>query len=65
PLLLLTGIRRIGKTSVLNVFLNESKTPFILIDARSLKRNYSVEDLYKLIAKAVEIYRFPQTPNIP
>ncbi|MGC8600538.1 MAG: ATP-binding protein, partial [Nitrososphaeria archaeon] len=26
PLLLLTGIRRIGKTSVLNVFLNESKT---------------------------------------
>jgi len=53
PLLLLTGIRRIGKTSVLNVFLNESKTPFILIDARSLKRNYSVEDLYKLIARSL------------
>jgi Archaeal ATPase. len=28
PLLLLTGIRRIGKTFMLNLFLNESK-PFL------------------------------------
>ena len=53
PLIILTGIRRIGKTSVLNVLLNESGIPFALIDARSLKRNYGVEDLYRLVAKGM------------
>jgi len=53
PLIILTGIRRIGKTSVLNVLLNESGIPFALIDARSLKRNYGVEDLYRLVARGM------------
>jgi len=39
PLILLTGIRRIGKTSLLKVFLNELGTPLVLIDARELKQN--------------------------
>ncbi|MEM0120871.1 MAG: ATP-binding protein [Thermoprotei archaeon] len=53
PLILLTGIRRIGKTSLLNVFLSEIGIPHILIDARSLKRNYGVGDLYRLLAKGL------------
>jgi AAA+ ATPase superfamily predicted ATPase len=39
PLILVTGIRRIGKTSLLKVFLNELGTPLVLIDARELKQN--------------------------
>ncbi|QXJ29205.1 hypothetical protein J5U23_02074 [Saccharolobus shibatae B12] len=33
-IMLLTGIRRIGKTSLLKVFLNESKLPYALVDVR-------------------------------
>ena len=39
PLLVITGIRRIGKTSVMNVALNESKIPFAVLDCRKLKEN--------------------------
>jgi AAA+ ATPase superfamily predicted ATPase len=39
PLILVTGIRRIGKTSLLKVFLNELGTPLVPIDARELKQN--------------------------
>jgi AAA+ ATPase superfamily predicted ATPase len=34
PIVLLTGIRRIGKTSILKVFLNNINLPYALIDAR-------------------------------
>jgi AAA+ ATPase superfamily predicted ATPase len=50
PLVLITGIRRIGKTSVLRVALNEIDVPAVIIDARGLRRNYSKADLYRLIA---------------
>lgn len=50
PLVLITGIRRIGKTSVLRVALNEMNIPAVIIDARGLRRNYGRGDLYRLIA---------------
>jgi AAA+ ATPase superfamily predicted ATPase len=53
PLLLVTGIRRIGKTSLLKVCLNELNVPYILIDARELRQNYGISDLYTLFAKAL------------
>ncbi|WP_288007407.1 ATP-binding protein [Thermofilum sp.] len=53
PLILLTGIRRIGKTSVLRVALSELDIPYVLIDARSLRRNYSRSDLFRLIAQGL------------
>lgn len=36
PLVVLTGIRRIGKTSVLKVALGEMNRPSILLDTRGL-----------------------------
>ncbi|WP_338602429.1 ATP-binding protein [Sulfolobus tengchongensis] len=53
PLILLTGVRRIGKTSLLLVALNESKIPYILIDARKLKENYGFKDLYYLLSTSL------------
>jgi len=53
PLILLTGIRRIGKTSVLRVALSELDIPYVLIDARALRRNYSRSDLFRLIAQGL------------
>jgi len=53
PLLVITGIRRIGKTSVMNVALNESKIPFAVIDCRKLKENYSRADLYRVFSEAL------------
>jgi AAA+ ATPase superfamily predicted ATPase len=53
PLILLTGIRRIGKTSVLRVALSELDIPYVLIDARSLRKNYGRGDLFRLIAQGL------------
>nr|WP_252973199.1 hypothetical protein [Saccharolobus solfataricus] len=39
-IVLLTGIRRIGKTSVLKVFLNEIDVPYALTDVRSPLSSY-------------------------
>jgi len=39
-IILLTGIRRIGKTSLLKVFLNEVKYPYALVDVRSPLTSY-------------------------
>jgi AAA+ ATPase superfamily predicted ATPase len=58
PLILLTGIRRIGKTSVLCVFLNEAGLPYILLDGRSLPPNYGVRDLYEQLAHSMSNPRF-------
>ncbi|BCU68146.1 hypothetical protein HS7_15830 [Sulfolobales archaeon HS-7] len=53
PLIVITGVRRIGKTSVLLVGLNEAKENFILIDFRKLKENYGRKDLYSLFSSAL------------
>ncbi len=53
PLILLTGIRRIGKTSLLCVFLNEAGLPYILLDARSLPPNYGLRDIYSLLSASM------------
>jgi hypothetical protein len=36
PLILCIGVRRIGKTSLLKVFLNESGYPHVYVNARRL-----------------------------
>ncbi|AEE94327.1 archaeal ATPase [Acidianus hospitalis W1] len=53
PLLLISGVRRIGKTSVLLVSLNEAKENYILIDCRKLKENYGRKELYSLFSEAL------------
>ncbi len=35
-LIVIYGVRRVGKTSILRVFLNEKKVPYILIDIRDI-----------------------------
>ncbi len=52
PLILITGIRRIGKTSLLNVFVNEIEIPGVVIDLRGLPVNYGLRDLYGLLSEA-------------
>ncbi len=51
PLVVITGIRRIGKTSVLKVFLNEAGIPYALIDARSPLTSYRA--LYSMFSDAL------------
>jgi AAA+ ATPase superfamily predicted ATPase len=53
PLVVLSGIRRIGKTSLLKVALGEIGLPSILIDARGLKSNYGRRELYSKIATSL------------
>lgn len=51
PLTVLLGIRRIGKTSLLRVFLNEVNLPHIYIDARIFEEQGFRKDLlYKVIS---------------
>jgi len=47
-IILLTGIRRIGKTSLLKVFLNEVKIPYALVDVRSPLTSY--KSLYTIFS---------------
>ena len=52
PVILLVGIRRIGKTSVLKTFLNESSSPHIFIDARKLSEfEFSRAGLYAVLSE--------------
>lgn len=53
PITIITGIRRIGKTSLLNVFLSEVEAPSVILDLRDLKSNYSIRDLYELLSRAL------------
>ncbi|BBG22845.1 hypothetical protein IC006_0129 [Sulfuracidifex tepidarius] len=53
PLILLTGIRRIGKTSVFQVALNEWGGSSVVLDCRKLKENYGRKDLYSLLSGAL------------
>jgi AAA+ ATPase superfamily predicted ATPase len=53
PLTLLLGIRRIGKTSVLKVALNELEVPYVYLDLRILEEEgYSKATLYRLLSEA-------------
>lgn len=52
PMIVLTGIRRVGKTSIINVFLNEIDIPSIIIDLRELRENYGYRDLYSVLSRA-------------
>lgn len=45
--------KAIGKTSVLRVALSELDIPYVLVDARALRRNYSRSDLFRLIAQGL------------
>ena len=53
PMMVVTGIRRIGKTSIINVALNETGIPYVIIDCRSLRDNYGKADLYRLMSNAL------------
>ncbi|AWR94004.1 AAA family ATPase [Acidianus brierleyi] len=53
PLLLLVGVRRIGKTSVLQTALNEINETSLIIDCRKLKENYGRRDLYSLFSQSL------------
>ena len=46
------GIRRIGKTSVLKVFLNEVGIPHIYINARAFEEyGFSKDTLYRVLSE--------------
>jgi len=52
PIILCLGIRRVGKTSVLKVFINENNYPVLYIDARRLAEvGYTKQGLYSLISE--------------
>jgi AAA+ ATPase superfamily predicted ATPase len=53
PLLVISGIRRIGKTSTLLVALNEIGRDYVVIDCRKLKENYGRQDLYNLFSASL------------
>ncbi len=53
PLVVVTGMRRLGKTSLILVALNEMRYPYLLIDTRGLPPNPSYRDLYERIANAI------------
>ena len=49
-------MRRLGKTSLILVGLNELRCPYILIDTRGLPPNPSYRDLYERIASAINSF---------
>lgn len=52
PLILSLGIRRIGKTSLVKVFISESKHPAIYVDVRKLSEyGYSKTGLYSILSR--------------
>lgn len=56
-LVVIYGLRRVGKTSLLHVFLNEKEIPYVLIDVRSLylENGYvSMQTLCKAITNEFE-----------
>ena len=55
PLTVITGIRRLGKTSLLLVGLNELELPHVIVDFRGVNPN-SRMDVYKRIESAVNAF---------
>jgi len=53
PLIVITGVRRIGKTSVLRVALNELDRPTVIVDLRGLRREYGRRALYSALARGL------------
>lgn len=53
PMIVVTGIRRIGKTSLINVAMNELDIPSVILDCRALRSNYTRADLYRLLSNAL------------
>lgn len=55
PLILLLGLRRVGKTSLLYTALNESKQPWILVDCREFEERFAVshQDFLEVFERAV------------
>lgn len=54
PLTLLLGIRRIGKTSILRVALDELEVPYAYLDLRILEEEgFSRASLYRLLSEAL------------
>lgn len=57
PLTVITGIRRLGKTSLMMVGLNELEAPYVLVDFRGVNPN-SRMDVYKRIEGGInEFFR--------
>ncbi|MHA1813500.1 MAG: hypothetical protein ACTSYX_08730, partial [Candidatus Thorarchaeota archaeon] len=52
PLIIITGLRRTGKTSFLNVALAESGAPHIRVDLRGLPVNPSRKQIIQKLQKA-------------
>ncbi len=52
-LLAIYGIRRVGKTSVLRVALNEANTPYCYIDARALENDFTKRRFYQLLSNCL------------
>ena len=52
-LLAIYGVRRVGKTSVLKVALNEAGVPYCYIDARMLEGDFTRRRLYQLISSCL------------
>jgi len=63
PLILIKGIRRLGKTSLLRVALNEVKVPHIVVDLRGVNPN-SRRDLYLRFQAALNEYLLKNAPPI-
>ncbi|WP_052296578.1 ATP-binding protein [Pyrococcus sp. NA2] len=55
PLIVLKGIRRLGKTSLLRVALNEANVPHVIVDLRGVNPN-SRRDLYLRFQEALNEY---------
>lgn len=53
PIMVITGVRRIGKSSILNVFLNEISYPSIVLDLRALKNNYGLKEFYEILSQGI------------
>jgi len=61
PLILIKGIRRLGKTSLLRVALNESEFPHIIVDMRGVNPN-SRRELYLRFQAALNEYISKNAP---
>ncbi|WP_048147062.1 AAA family ATPase [Pyrococcus abyssi] len=61
PLIVLKGIRRLGKTSLLRVALNEAKVPHVIVDLRGVNPN-SRRDLYLRFQSALNDYLLRNKP---
>ncbi|MGC8947883.1 MAG: AAA family ATPase [Thermoprotei archaeon] len=55
-IIVVTGFRRSGKTSLIKVGLNMTGLPYVLIDTRGLRFNYSYKELLRLIEISINSF---------